>query len=51
VVRLLLQTCVLADSGICLSVEEYGATLASDGDGYFLAGNATYCDGSNSSSS
>lgn len=42
------ETCVLTDSGICMSVKEYEETLASTADVYFLAGNATYC-GNNSS--
>ncbi|KAL4114552.1 hypothetical protein PRIC2_014486 [Phytophthora ramorum] len=37
------ETCVLTDTGICLSVEEYQETLASDGDTFYLAENATYC--------
>ncbi|POM78068.1 Hypothetical protein PHPALM_4453 [Phytophthora palmivora] len=45
------ETCVLTEKGICMSVGGYGVTLGSDGDTYYLAGNTTYCDGSNSSSS
>lgn len=45
----LLQTCVLTETGICMSVEEYEEMLASDGGTYFLAGNTTYCFASRSS--
>ncbi|GMF18880.1 unnamed protein product [Phytophthora lilii] len=45
------ETCLLTEKGLCLSVEEYEDTLASDGGTYYVAGNATYCAGANSSSS
>ncbi|KAG7375460.1 hypothetical protein PHYPSEUDO_001133 [Phytophthora pseudosyringae] len=44
------ETCVLTASGACMSVGGYGDTLASDGSVYYLAGNVTYCDGTNVSS-
>ncbi|KAG3020401.1 hypothetical protein PC128_g15587 [Phytophthora cactorum] len=44
------ETCVLTDSGICMSVGGYENALASDGSVYYVAGNVTYCDASNSSS-
>ncbi|ETK84401.1 hypothetical protein F441_10813 [Phytophthora nicotianae CJ01A1] len=43
------DTCVLTDSGICMNISEYNTLESHDGE-YYLAGNVTYCDASNSSS-
>ncbi|KAF4037326.1 hypothetical protein GN244_ATG10554 [Phytophthora infestans] len=38
------DTCVLTESGICMSVGDYAKTLAIHDGVYYVAGNATYCD-------
>ncbi|OWZ05393.1 hypothetical protein PHMEG_00022525 [Phytophthora megakarya] len=43
------ETCVLTEKGICLSVGDYEETRGGGDGAYYLAGNTTYCDGSNSS--
>lgn len=44
------ETCVLTNYGMCLSQEDYESILDSGDDAYYVAGNATYCSSSNSSS-